>query len=129
MINYDSAYVVSRNDLCLAMSRASDFDIAAIRDMADHLLAFLGFSNNIIDNYLTSNDRDLFYMAQEIGVVTTERDEITTHRGKPWRIHFWLFDKKNIFDLVYNYKEPEKEVEKETTVYDDLSDECWIRTE
>ena len=61
---------------------------------AEHVLNFFGFYNRIIDNVLEPEDRDTFYMLEDLGILTTEREETTLHDGREWRIqkrrHHWL---------------------------------------
>ena len=59
-------------------------------DLAQHVLNFFGYSNRIIDNVLEPEDRDTFYMLEDAGILTTEREEITLYDGREWRIHYWL---------------------------------------
>ena len=70
------------------------------RMMAQHVMNFFGYSERIIDNILEPEDRDAFYMLEDTGILTTEREETTLYDGREWRIHYWLFRKERIFELI-----------------------------
>ncbi|MCX6650159.1 MAG: hypothetical protein NT131_00655 [Methanomassiliicoccales archaeon] len=70
------------------------------RSMAQHVLNFFGYSERIIDNILEPEDRDAFYQLEDTGILTTEREETTLYDGREWRIHYWLFRKERIYQLI-----------------------------
>jgi len=70
------------------------------RKMAQHVMNFFGYSERIIDNILEPEDRDAFYQLEDTGILTTEREETTLYDGREWRIHYWLFRKERIFQLI-----------------------------
>src|SRR2546428_802342 len=59
------------------------------RAMAQHVLNFFGYSERIIDNVLEPEDRDAFYMLEDSGILTTEREETTLYDGREWRDPLW----------------------------------------
>jgi len=93
---------------------------------AEHVLNFFGYGDRIIDNMLEPEDRDTFYILEDLGILKTEREETTLWDGREWRIHYWLLNKERIYELVYYKQEEEKEEDIED-VYTDLPDELWIR--
>src|SRR2546422_7007462 len=78
------------------------------RAMAQHVLNFFGYSERIIDNVLEPEDRDAFYMLEDSGILTTEREETTLYDGREWRIHYWMFRKERIAQLVEAQKAEEE---------------------
>src|SRR2546422_172322 len=94
------------------------------RAMAQHVLNFFGYSERIIDNVLEPEDRDAFYMLEDSGILTTEREETTLYDGREWRIHFWMFRKERIAELVEAQKAKE-EAEKMGSIYDDGPEDFW----
>src|SRR2546428_616483 len=94
------------------------------RAMAQHVLNFFGYSERIIDNVLEPEDRDAFYMLEDSGILTTEREETTLYDGREWRIHYWMFRKERIAELVEAQKAKE-EAEKMRAVYDDVPEDFW----
>ncbi len=95
------------------------------RAMAQHVMNFFGYSERIIDNILEPEDRDAFYMLEDSGLLTTEREETTLYDGREWRIHYWLFRKEKILELVRSAKAKEALLEMEPSVYDDVPEDIW----
>src|SRR3970282_486609 len=92
------------------------------RAMAQHVLNFFGYSERIIDNVLEPEDRDAFYMLEDSGILTTEREETTLYDGREWRIHYWMFRKDRIAELVEAQRGKE-EAGGMCAVYCDVPDE------
>ena len=100
------------------------------RHMAQHVMNFFGYSERIIDNILEPEDRDAFYMLEDSGLLTTEREETTLYDGREWRIHYWLFRKDKILNLVKDIIDKEKMMEEDlSSVYDDIPEDIWQITE
>ena len=98
----------------------------AAYDLALHILNFFGYSDRIIDNVLEPEDRDAFYMIEDASIITTEREETTLYDGREWRIHYWLFRREKIADLIKNCKVDDKE---ESSFGFSLDDEdIWQRS-
>ncbi len=94
------------------------------RAMAQHVLNFFGYSERIIDNVLEPEDRDAFYMLEDSGILTTEREETTLYDGREWRIHYWMFRKERIAELVAAQKAKE-EATRASSVYDAVPEDIW----
>ena len=98
--------------------------------MAQHVMNFFGYSERIIDNILEPEDRDAFYMLEDSGLLTTEREETTLYDGREWRIHYWLFKKEKILELVKAAKGKHDPVTEDAmSVYEDMPDDVWRITE
>jgi len=96
--------------------------------MAEHMLNFFGYSDRIIDNILQPDDRDVFYIMEDTGILTTEREETTLYDGREWRINYWLLRTQKIQELLNS--EPKKDGangEQDDSVYNELPDEVWER--
>ena len=96
-------------------------------ELALHVLNFFGYSDRIIDNILEPEDRDAFYMMEDAGILTTEREETTLYDGREWRIHYWLFKRDKIADLMVNSRMRKAEADDGEFVYADLPDDVWQR--
>jgi hypothetical protein len=96
--------------------------------MAYHVLNFFGFGDRIVDNILEPEDRDLFYMLEDFGLLVTEREETTLYDGREWRIHYWLLKKNTIHNMSCTGDPTCEKVDPETiNVYDDIPEEAWAR--
>ncbi|MEE9223527.1 MAG: DUF6015 family protein [Thermoplasmata archaeon] len=96
------------------------------RLMAQHVMNFFGYSERIIDNVLEPEDRDAFYMLEDSGLLMTEREETTLYDGREWRIHYWLFRKERIMQLVRTAKAKEAMPDFEPSIYDDVPEDIWM---
>ncbi len=115
-------------DLTMAIKNCVDgqgMQEAAARSMAEHVLNFFGYSERIIDNILEQEDRDVFYMLEDAGLLTTEREQTTLYDGREWRIHYWLFQKDKILKLVDREPDNEEDQSMHKSVYDDIPDGVW----
>ncbi len=123
--------IVTVDDLTQAIKNSIDDSHAMVEEqayeLACHVLNFFGYSDRIIDNILEPADRDAFYMLEDSGILTTEREETTLYDGREWRIHYWLFKRDRIVDLIENpARKPAATVGDEFT-YADLPDDAWQR--
>jgi Family of unknown function (DUF6015) len=97
------------------------------KEMAQHILNFFGYSERIIDNILEPEDRDAFYMLEDTGILTTEREETTLYDGREWRIHYWLFRKERILELIDDKAALADGAAGNVSVYDELGEDAWQR--
>ena len=98
-----------------------------IKNLADYLMSFFGYTDEVIDNRLTSEDRDVFYMLEEEGLLTSTQEEVLLKKGKLWRIHYWILKKDQIIRLAKSEEEGEETKDEAAQVYDQISDEEWAR--
>ena len=97
--------------------------------MAEHMLNFFGYNDRIIDNILEPEDRDVFYMMEDSGLMTTEREETTLYDGREWRINYWLFKREKIAELMDCPTEDCEASIDEFEFYHEIPDEIWNRSE
>lgn len=120
--------VVTLEELTEAMRKTlgkkgmSEKDIVAL---AEYLISFFGFAEEVVDNRLDVGDRDVFYMLEEEGLLTTRQEEIMIKRGKMWRIHYWVLRTEHIKKLAYS-EESEEEIDHQL-LYSNISEEVWSR--
>ena len=122
--------IVTLDELSLAIRNSPDnrgMEEDQSYDLALHVLNFFGYSDRIIDNILEPEDRDAFYMMEDAGILTTEREETTLYDGREWRINYWLFRKDKIAQLMSGDSNS-KNSEQEETVYDDIPLDAWDRS-
>jgi transcription initiation factor IIE alpha subunit len=123
------------DDLTKAIRNSIKNDVRSMpeeeaKEMAQHVMNFFGYSERIIDNILEPEDRDAFYMLEDSGLLTTEREETTLYDGREWRIHYWIFKKDKILDLVKTKgKRYDPIVEEAMSVYEEIPDDVWRITE
>src|SRR3972149_4488183 len=99
--------------------------IEDVRTLAAYLLSFFGSEQDFINNNLDVADRDVFYMLEEEGLLTTRQEEVHIKKGKLWRIHYWILR----VDRIKNFaKNGGKDVHPDAFgVYDEIPDDIWAR--
>jgi hypothetical protein len=97
------------------------------RPVARMVLGYFGADDTVLDNKLSSDDRDRFYQLEEEGLLTSEEEDATVSRGKTWRIHYWLLKKARIRDVGQGGEAPPTDdVER---VYRSIGQADWNRSE
>ena len=96
-----------------------------LRALADYLMSFFGFEQEVIDNNLDVADRDVFYMLEEEGLLGTRQEEVLIKKGKMWRIHYWILRVERIKVLAKPGKAPASA--DAFAVYDQIPDDIWSR--
>ncbi len=114
--------VVSALHNTLGKKGMSDGDI---RKLAEYLMSFFGYTDEVIDNRLTSEDRDVFYMLEEEGLLTSTQEEVLLKKGKLWRIHYWILKKDQILRLAKKEEAGHQAKDEASAVYDDISEDVW----
>jgi hypothetical protein len=113
--------------LMKTVGKKSDMSDEEIKKLAEYVMSFFGYTDEVIDNRLTPGDRDVFYMLEEEGLVTTTHEEVLIKKGKLWRIHYWILKKDQIARLAAMEEEQVKVSDDVGSVYEDISDEQWAR--
>ncbi|MCX8173476.1 MAG: hypothetical protein N3F63_02540 [Thermoplasmata archaeon] len=99
-----------------------------IGKLAEYIMSFFGFEDRIIDNMLNNEDRDMFYFLEDNGILRSGFEDTTVEKGKPWRIHYWILNKEEIFRIVEQTTMKKKDTEEEVyALYD--NPELWKRGE
>ena len=123
--------VVTVDELTLAIKNSIVSSHGMVEEqaymLAHHVLNFIGYSDRIIDNILEPEDHDAFYMLEDAGILTTEREETTLYDGREWRIHYWLFRRDKIATMMVRSSVDTSETQQEESVYADLPDDIWQR--
>lgn len=127
--------IITLNDLSKAIANRVGIGIEEARRDAGFVMDVFGFQDRVIDNVLDPEDRQLFYLLEEEGMLTTEREETTLYDGREWRTHYWIMRK----DVVLKYANNEnsrggnilsdkKTIEdiSDEAIYDSLGEDLWV---
>jgi uncharacterized protein DUF6015 len=96
------------------------------RPVARMVLGYFGADDTVLDNKLSSDDRDRFYQLEEEGLLTSEEEDATVSRGKTWRIHYWLLKKARIRDVGQGGEAPPSD--EAERVYRSIGEADWNRS-
>jgi hypothetical protein len=123
--------VVTMRQVELALKRTvgkkSEMSDEEVEKLAEYVMSFFGYTDEVIDNRLTPSDRDVFYMLEEEGLVTTTHEEVLLKKGKLWRVHYWILKKDQIARLASKDEEMSEAEDGPVSVYENISDEQWAR--
>jgi Family of unknown function (DUF6015) len=98
---------------------------AEARPTARMILGYFGADDSVLDNKLSSEDRDRFYALEEEGLLSSEEEDATVSRGKTWRIHYWLLQKARIRKV--GSAGEERPADDEAAVYHAIREADWRR--
>jgi len=127
--------IITLDDLSRAIANRVGISIDEARRDAGFVMDIFGFQDRVIDNVLDPEDRQLFYILEEEGMLTTEREETTLYDGREWRTHYWVIKKDTILKYAKNENKRKKSVltDKQTVqdisdeaIYDALEDQAWV---
>jgi len=96
-----------------------------VKTLADYVMSFFGFGTEVVDNLLMVEDRDVFYMLEEEGILTTKQEEVHLRKGKLWRIHYWVLRVDYIKELAVG--KAVKKQDEFVAVYKEVPEEAWVR--
>lgn len=112
----------------MAISNRIGIDEEDAQRDANFVMDIFGFDDRVIDNVLEPEDRQLFYILEEEGMLTTEREETTLYDGREWRTHYWLFKKNQVFQMSEEEREirrRKKASRSDADVYFQLPEDAW----
>ena len=125
--------IITLDDLSKAIANRVGIDMEEARRDAGFVMDIFGFDDRVIDNVLDPEDRQLFYILEEEGMLTTEREETTLYDGREWRTHYWKLKK----DTIARYSNEENGLRgylidkkqsrnfSEDDIYDNLDEKAW----
>ena len=88
--------IITLDILSKAIANRVGIDMDEAKRDAGFVMDVFGFQDRIIDNVLDPEDRQLFYILEEEGMLTTEREETTLYDGREWITYYWRLKKKTI---------------------------------
>ena len=119
--------VVNIKDLTVALEKAlssKQLSQDEINRLAERIMDLFGFEDQVVDNRLTPDDRDIFYMLEEAGLVTTIEDDVQVQKGKTWRIYYWILKTDQILRLSGESAKVAEE-KPEADIYESISEDVW----
>ena len=120
--------VISLEDMKQAIKEVdSELSDENVESSANHIMGFFGYQDGIIDNILETEDRDVFYIFEDAGLLKTAVEETTLYSGEEWKIHYWILRKTKIIELAGKSKNKYEAGEKKDNIYEKIPDEIWER--
>jgi hypothetical protein len=103
---------------------------------AMHVLNHFGYQDEVSDYLVSYETKALFYMLEDIGILTTSSEDVSTITTGDKTIPYWVLKKKHIFELaampepisqMHVVKQEAIPAEAEAEVYSALDDVVWRR--
>ena len=116
--------IITLDDLSKAIANRVGIEMEEARRDAGFVMDIFGFQDRVIDNVLDPEDRQLFYILEEEGMLTTEREETTLYDGREWRTHYWVIRKDIILKFSQEESKRRKSVLSDKQTIEDISDEA-----
>ena len=125
--------IITLDVLSKAIANRTGIDIDEARKNASFVLDIFGFNDRIIDNILDYEDRQLFYILEEEGMLATDHEDTILYDGREWRTHYWLLKKNTILKYAKDkncslrYLISDKSVWDISNlgIYDSLTEDAW----
>ncbi len=95
-------------------------------EISEHILNFFGFEEQIIENVLENDDREILYFLENLGLVEFRVSTLTTYEGKEWNVSTVHLKDKKIFEFANKEIEAPREIEI-SEIYEKLPEEAWVR--
>jgi hypothetical protein len=114
--------IITLDDLSRAIANRVGINIEEARRDAGFVMDIFGFQDRVIDNVLDPEDRQLFYILEEEGMLTTEREETTLYDGREWRTHYWVIRKDVILKYAKDENKRTRSVLSDKHTIEDISD-------
>jgi transcription initiation factor IIE alpha subunit len=104
------------------------------KKIARFIMDTFGYETRIIDNILTSDERQIFYMLEGEGILSTSREQTRLYDGRAWMTHYWQLNTDEIIYYSGHIRQkPEnkplteqKKSKNPSTIYNTLSEEKWL---
>ncbi len=81
-----------------------------------HIANLFGYCDAIIDNHL-EDERDLFYILEDAGILGTKREDTMLPDGSQWTIHRWYLKPEK---LIVQAEMPQKPEDAEENIYESV---------
>jgi hypothetical protein len=130
--------IITLGDLSKAIANRVGIDVEEARRDAGFVMDIFGYDDRVIDNVLDPEDRQLFYILEEEGMLTTEREETTLYDGREWRTHYWVLKKniilkyaqedgKRVRTIIQEKRQAAVAVKdiSDESIYDELAEDVW----
>jgi len=131
--NRNNLNIITLDILSKAIANRIGIDLEEARKNASFVLDIFGYNDRVIDNILEYEDRQLFYILEEEGMLATDHEDTILYDGREWRTHYWILKKNTILKYAKNTNCSFKSVISDKPVwdisslaiYDSLTDDAW----
>ena len=131
--NRDNMNIITLDVLSKAIANRVGIDIEEARRNAGFVLDIFGYGDRVIDNVLNYEDRQLFYILEDEGMLATDQEDTILYDGREWRTHYWMLKKNTILKYAKDENSCVRSVISDKpvwdisdrSIYDSLTDDLW----
>lgn len=131
--NRNNMNIITLDVLSKAIANRTGIDIKEARKNAGFVLDVFGYYDRVIDNVLDYEDRQLFYILEEEGMLATDQEDVILDDGREWRTHYWILRKNTILKYAKDKNSIMRNVISDkhvldisaVDIYDSLTEEAW----
>lgn len=117
--------VITHETLAQAIKNRLEVTADVADDIAFRVLNYFGFEDEIIDNVLDHDDRRMFYLLQDMQMLTTHWEEAVLPTGRVWRVFYWGLNTERIGQFS---RSPSQEGRIQLGIYETLPEDVWSRS-
>ena len=125
--------IITLDVLSKAIANRVGIDIEEARRNAGFVLDIFGYDDRVIDNVLNYEDRQLFYILEDEGMLATDQEDTILYDGREWRTHYWMLKKNTILKYAKDENSSVRSVISDKpvwdisdrSIYDSLTDDIW----
>jgi hypothetical protein len=117
--------VITHETLAQAIKNRLEVTADVADDIAFRVLNYFGFEDEIIDNVLDHDDRRMFYLLQDMQMLTTHWEEEVLPTGRVWRVFYWGLNTERIGQFS---RSPSQEGRIQLGIYETLPEDVWSRS-
>ena len=125
--------IITLKEMTKALEHKMKLNKEKAQKLAEFIMDAFGYENRIIDNVLKPDERQIFYMLEGEGFLTTEREQTRLYDGREWLTHYWELKKKTIRHYAQHQTTLRKtkiirsSLKKEPqSIYNSITDDMWL---
>jgi hypothetical protein len=124
--------IITLKEMTNALENKLGLNKQKAQKIAEFIMDSFGYETRIIDNILKPDERQIFYMLEAEGLMTTEREQNRLYDGREWLTHYWELRKTAILYHAHHkpIEQPTKivqpSIKKEPqSVYSSVTEDMW----
>ena len=128
-----SMNIITLKEMTEALEHKLGLNKQKAQKIAEFIMDVFGYETRIIDNILKPDQRQIFYLLEAEGFMTTERETNRLYDGREWMTHYWELRKNAI--LRYTNHKPTRiikriikpVIKKESgSIYGSVTEDMWM---
>jgi hypothetical protein len=124
--------IITLKDMTEALEHKLGLNKQKAKKIAEFIMDVFGYETRIVDNILKTDERQIFYMLEAEGFMTTERETNRLCDGREWMTHYW--ELRNTAILYHTHHQPAKRTKRKIvpvikkepqSIYSSVTEDMW----